>query len=387
MRRGALLVGLVLLAAACSGSSGPPSASGSIPATTPPTSSPTVGSQALVSSLPSGCNKGTPKATATVAFVAQGRAWAVSPDGTGLTCLFKVSDPGPFEWGPRADRVLLGGLEIRGVGSNASRPSGSLQPISPSWGRPSGSAVVFVDPQGRKLEKAAVGSTKVEDVTPAEQEGHFPSHVDVSFQQVIYHPSGRALGFVLTHRIEGSAIYVSSNRGEDPHRLVWSKSGTVFGPIAFGLDGKALYYVAHLANGTRMISQADLGQGRITTGLWTDKQDVLQLLIAPSGRAAAIDTGTSCDDRTAVLSNFDQTKGAALLPGATGATSVIGWVDDSTVLVGEGGCDGSMKLWRVQVGSGGATLVVDGVDQAAVRVPDPTPTPPLPKIPVKTEFA
>ena len=45
--------------------------------------------------------------SAKVSFVGQGRAWAVAADGTGLTCLFKVCDPGPYLWGPRADRVLL----------------------------------------------------------------------------------------------------------------------------------------------------------------------------------------------------------------------------------------------------------------------------------------
>jgi hypothetical protein len=382
----ASLVAPALLAAACSGSSGsrPPSTI----ATTPPISSPTTGSAELISSLPAGCNSLPPAARDSISFVAQGRAWAVAPDGTGLTCLFEVTDPGPFLWGPQADRVLLGGLEVRGVGSEASRPSGSLQPTSVSWGRPAGLAVAFVDPKGKELEKASVGSTAIENVTPAEQEGHFPVHADVTFQEVVYHPSGQALGFVLNHRIDGSAIWLSSNTGGDPHRLVWSKTGTVFGPIAFGLDGKALYYAAHLANGTRMIVAADLGKGQIRTGLWSDKKDVLQLLPAPSGQAVAIDTGTSCVDRSAVLSKLDKTAGTALLPGASAPTSVIGWVDDSTVLVGEGGCNGPMKLWLVAVGTGvSATLVINGVDRAAVRVPDPTPTPPLPNIPLAEEFS
>jgi hypothetical protein len=368
-RRGSLLL-LALIGGACSGSS------------------PIAGAQALISSLPSGCEASSPAATATVAFVAQGRAWAAAPGGTALTCLFEVTDPGPFLWGPRADRVLLGGLEVRGVGSKASRPSSSLQPTSVSWARPTGLAVAFVDPSGKELEKAVVGSRKIENATPHEEEGHFPQLTDVTFKEVVYHPSGQAVGFVLTHRIDGSAIYVSSSTGSHPHRLVWSISGTVFGPIAFGLDGKTLYYVAHLANGTRMVTAADLGTGQLRPGLWRGKKDVLQLVPSPTGQAVAIDAGTSCDDRVAVLSKLDETSGSPLLPGASAPTSVIGWVDDSTVLVSEGRCSGPMKLWEVNVGAGGtATLVIDGVDRAAVRVPDPTPAPPLPSIPVGTEFA
>jgi hypothetical protein len=248
--------------------------------------------------------------------------------------------------------------------------------------------VAFVDPNGKELEKAPVGSGAIQIVTPPEQEGHFPAHVDVTFQQVVYHPSGLALGFVLTHRIDGSSIWISSNTGDDPHRLVWSNEGTVFGPIAFGVDGKALYYVAHLANGTRLVSVADLESGQLTMGVWKGQEDVLRLLPSPDGQAVGLDTGASCEDRRAMLSALDQTGGTPLLPGAAGPTSVIGWIDHSTVLVGEGGCTGPMKLWLVGVGAGAtATPVIDGVDQAALRVPDPTPTPLLPNIPVHEEFS
>src|SRR5438093_11313038 len=149
-RRGASLVALALLAAACSGSANPRNSPTTSPASASPTSRPTT-AQSLISSLPSDCNGATPQAAATVTFAAQGRAWAVRPDGTGLTCLFEVTDPGPFTWGPRADRVLLDGLEIRGVGSTASRPSGSVKPSDASWGRPTGLAVVYIDSTAKKL--------------------------------------------------------------------------------------------------------------------------------------------------------------------------------------------------------------------------------------------
>jgi hypothetical protein len=323
-----------------------------------------------------------------VTFVARGRAWAAAPDGTGLTCLFEITDPGPFLWGPRADRVLVGGLEVRGVGSTASRPPSSLQPTSASWARPTGLAVAFVDPTGKELEKAQVENTSIQTVTPPEEEGHFPAHADVTFQQVVYHPSGRAFGFVLTHRIDGSSIWISSNTGDDPHRLVWSKEGSVFGPIAFGFDGNTLYYGVRLANGTRIVSIADLDSSRLRPGVWEGQQDILRLLPAPDGQAVALDIGASCDDSRAMLSRLDGTEGTPMLPSVAGPTSVIGWTDNSTLLVGEGGCNGPMKLWQVGVGVGAtATVVIDGVDRAAVRIPDPTPTPVLPTIPVDEEFA
>ena len=88
------------------------------------------------------------------------------------------------------------------------------------------------------------------------------------------------------------------------------------------------------------------------------------------------------------MSKLDETSGSVLVPGAASPTSVMGWIDHSTVLVGEGGCSAPMKLWLVGAGAAAtATLVIDGVDRGAVRVADPTPTPVLPKVPVKQEFA
>jgi hypothetical protein len=289
--------------------------------------------------------------------------------------------------------VLLGGLQIKGVGSSASRPAGSIQPSSVSWSRPSGIAVDFVDPSGKRIEKAFVGSGRIEDVTPPAREGSFPSHADLTFQEVVYHPSGRAIAFVLTHRIDGSAIWIDINDAipggqAGPHRLIWSREGTVFGPIAFGADGKTLFYVARLKNGSGFITVADLGTARLRPGLWKGTQGVLSLHPSQGGQMMALDAGTGCSDRKAVLSKLDATGGSPLMPNASGPTSVIGWIDDATLLVSEGGCNAPSKLWRVRIGTTpAATLLVDGVDTAALRVPDPTPPPSLPKVPVQQEFA
>src|SRR5215207_3657721 len=46
--------------------------------------------------LPSRCVHGIVDATATVTFVAGGRAWALDPRTSRLTCLFGARSPGPF---------------------------------------------------------------------------------------------------------------------------------------------------------------------------------------------------------------------------------------------------------------------------------------------------
>ena len=107
-----LLAALAVLAVACSEQG----------ATLPAAPGTTVAATAA-GALPDGCAGATPSPTnAPVAFVAGGRAWVATADGRRLWCLFEVRRPGPFLWGPRGDRVVLDGLEVRGVGARVWRP-------------------------------------------------------------------------------------------------------------------------------------------------------------------------------------------------------------------------------------------------------------------------
>ena len=147
-----LVVAVVTLSACASTPSGPalPVTSQAINPTSPLRSStpsetastaiPTVG----LSPSPSGvalasgaalpaCAPKEPKASATVAFVASGNAWAMSPHGEDLTCLFAVQDAGPFVWGPLGDRALLGGLEVRGVAGGPSLAATSQRITTITW--------------------------------------------------------------------------------------------------------------------------------------------------------------------------------------------------------------------------------------------------------------
>ena len=98
--------------------------------------------------LPDGCTGGA-GASQTVAFVADGRAWAIDPDDGDLACLFPVENAGPFAWGPQGDRVLLNGFEIRGLGGDApDLPAIDASISAFDWGHPLGLAVVFADAKG-----------------------------------------------------------------------------------------------------------------------------------------------------------------------------------------------------------------------------------------------
>jgi hypothetical protein len=374
----------LILLVGCSGAAPPeqPSPTGTA-SVLPPTASPPA--TALVETLPAGCDGGVPAPTATITFVAGERAWAVAPDGTGLVCLFDVTDPGSFAWGPKGDRVALGGLAVRGVGTTASRPAAALSPEFLSWGRPTGKAVAFS--VGPKLEKAVVGSDDVEDITPLN---------GVSYREVAYHPSGLAIAFVL-NGAEGSAIWISSNTGDTPKRLVWSKTGTTFGGLAFDQGGDQLFYTARPAKGANFVARLVLSRGRVEQGLWKGERPALRLLLTPPGLApspltpdlppgAAIDAGSGCSDRQALFSALDGHAGTPLLPDVTVPTTALGWLDGRRVLVAAGACDGPFDLW-IAYPTGGSILVARDVDRGAVRVPEPANPPPLPDLGVESEFA
>jgi hypothetical protein len=282
-----------------------------------------------------------------------------------------VSDPGLFSWGPKADRVVLSGLEVRGVGSAASRPATSLDPASASWGRPTGLALAFVDDTGTKIEKAIVGGAATQDVSPFD---------NVTYQDVVYHPSGLALGFVLTDS-DGSSIWISSNTGADPKKMVFSDQGTIFGPLAFDQDGTALFYGAQLADGEHIVSALELQSAVVTDGLWRSQRGVLRVIPQAEVSGLLVDAGSDCSDSQALFSTQDGGEGTPLLPDSEAPTTALGWIDASRVLVGQGSCSEPMDLWVVDAHTTRPpVLLAQDVDRASLRVPDPLPTPPLPDI-------
>lgn len=372
------VVALVVLStlAACTGS---PTLSAS-PAPLPSSPTPSVASPPPMPTvtfgdgqpLPEGCVEGRPRPSQTVAFVAQGRAWAVDPRGVRLTCLFEVDEPAPFAWGPQGDRVLLGGLEIRGIDpASPTFPPIGPEPGTYDWGHPLGLSVVYVSPGHRVPEKRFMDDGHVERLTsmPAGR-----------YLDVAYHPSGLAIAFVLEEQGEQS-IWLSTNTGADPQRLVFSEGGTRFPSVGFSPDGSQLVWVAqHLR--TYQVHRMDLTDRSSFDDGWRGELDEQgsNLQLAPEGQLLALDVGPSCDDRTA-MAVLSPTVARPALPDDDRPTTAIGWLDRTTLLVGVGGCDGPMELRAVDVLDGLVTDLVHGAELASTRTvvldaPDSVPAPP-----------
>ncbi len=323
------------------------------------------------SALPSGCLGGAGD-TETVAFVADGRAWALDPDDGDLACLFPVEDPGPFAWGPQGDRVLLGGFQVRGLGGEApDLPGIAASATAFDWGHPLGLAVVFADAAGVP-RKRFVDDGHVE---------RLPSLPPGTYLHVAYHPSGLALAFVVEGE-EGQEIWLSTNEGKDPQRLVFSKDGTTFTSIAFTPNGKQLWWTAVQEEGYAELHWMDLDD---RTGFGTDWHGESgtyadDLRLAPAGHLKAVDEGRSCDSRQALI--ISRRGSSPALPDETGPTSALGWLDPTTLLVAAGGCDEPQDVYAVDaLGVEAPVPLVFGVDLAATRTqvenaPDEVPAPP-----------
>ena len=308
--------------------------------------------------LPDGCS-GSPDRSQTTAFVAEGRAWALDPASGGLSCLFEVTDPGLFTFGPQGDRVLLDSLEVRGLDSDApDLPAIDAQATAFDWGHPIGLAVVFAgEGPGRPVKRYTDDGRveKLASLPPGE------------YLQIAYHPSGLALAFVREGERKQS-IWISTNEGEDPQRLVFSEVGTKFTSIAFSPDGTQLWWSAEHIEGYPELHRMDLatrdGFGTTWTGpigLYAD-----ELRIAPRGPLQSVNEGRRCDERQAFVVKDDRARPA--MPSEERPNEAVGWLDRRTLLVAVGGCDEPLDLYAVDgLGKEDPAALVLRVDEAAVR--------------------
>ena len=294
-----------------------------------------------------------------MAFVAGGNAWALDPQSGDATCLFPAPSPGPFTWNPRGDRALLSGLEITSIGGKELRAGSSSPTAVSSWGHPIGKAVVYVSPSGTRLRKIYPGTQRRDDITPV---------AHVHYLNVIYHPSGLAIAFIVDTG-ERQEIWLSSNLGEDPVRLVFAVGGTTFGQLAFTADGSTLLYSAVHADDAPLLHALNLRNPTINQGLWHgDAGDRIQAIDPQprrDGRLIAFTVGATCQDTSAMVFQ----RGEPAHPLAAAPSRIVGWLDGHTVLVSTDGCAGPSNLIAVNVKQQASTPLVTGVEVAAARTP------------------
>lgn len=323
--------------------------------------------------VPARCVQRPVRPRQTVTFVAHGSAWALDPVSGRLSCLFRVRDPGPFAWGPRADRVLLARLEVEGLPGAPRRSPARVELEAPSWSHPTGKSIVFVGRRGRALLKTRPGARGFLDVTPV------PA---TRFERVVYHPSGLAFAFILRRdRLE--SVWISSNVGLTPRRLVHGRLHTGFDALAFAKAGAVLYFAARHGDGHVDVHSLELVGARSAPVVWRGDpgEHVSDLFPSPrtdtSDAELALTVGRTCGSRRAVIVTARHRTGIVALPGER-PSRAAGWLDAEHVLVAAGGCGQKLELYSVSTRSLDARSLVLGVDAASVRRAEPEPPPPLP---------
>lgn len=374
VRTALLVAGMLVALTACTGASEEPEPSPSASASAgesgspSPSAIPPVTMLANGQPLPPGCPAGDPRAH-TVAFVALGNAWVLDPASGDATCVFAAPTPGPFDWNPRGDRALLNGLQIQSIGGKELRAGTSATSPVSSWGHPVGKAVVYVSDNGRRLEKIYPGTQRRDDITPVG---------GVHYLNVIYHPSGLAIAFVLDTG-KRQEIWLSSNLGADPVRLVFAVDETTFGALGFSADGRTLLYGAVHGDDAPLLHALDLTDPTVNQGLWHGEAGDRIASIFPQpdleGGLVAMTVGAACEDSRAMLFR----RGELADPLAETPSRVVGWLDAQTVLVASGGCSGPSDLSSVDVVQDAVTPLVSSVDVAAARTPLLGFVPPLPQ--------
>jgi hypothetical protein len=349
----------------------PPSTASATPTaslpTVGPSPSPSGATLASGAALP-GCALAAPRDSDTVTFVATGHAWALDPSGGNLTCLFAVADAGPFQWGPLGDRALLGGMEVKGVAGGPSLSAGDQTFAAMTWSRPTGKSIVYAPTAGTSLKKVHVNGAPTQDVTP------LPAS---KYLSVTYHPSGEAFAFTVDQSSVES-IWVSSNTGKTPRRLVFTEEGTKFGAIGFDVDGQHLLYGAQHTDHVELhrIDVTDPTQAPV---VWSGPLERMIWDIQPGLRTGTLAWTTGTTSCTGTIAMVQSPAGSVrALPGVERPTRAVGWLDATQLLVATGECGGPLDLSAVDVASGSIVPLVSGVSAAAVRTPVPTPPAPLP---------
>jgi hypothetical protein len=320
--------------------------------------------------LPDGCIGGAGPSQ-TVAFVADGRAWALDPAGSDLACLFPVDDAGPFAWGPQGDRVILEGFEVRGVGGDApDLPAVDVSMSAFDWGHPLGLAVVFADEDGNPRKRFVDDGRliRLRSLPPGE------------YLHVAYHPSGLALAFVVD-TADGQEIWLSTNEGEDPQRLVFSERGTEFTSLAFSPNGRVLWWTAQHAQGYPELHfmRLEIRTGFGTSWRGAEGTTATGLRLPPSGPLQAVTEGAGCEERRALILDRGSTRPA--MPDEARPTEALGWLDRTTLLVAAGGCGEPTDLFAADGrGDDAPVALVLDVEIAAPRtqVTNPPVTVPAP---------
>ena len=333
--------------------------------TLPPTTATTVAAsadQATTSTMAlpgDACVFSTPTAAAEVTFEVGTRLYSVSPgSGAPVSCLAELTldQVGPLRWSPAADRVLLNWATV--FDGTQALPTGYFS---------TNTRVAWSYPAGKALIAPAVADNHLLWRTAGEP----GTRTDISFLErtdvAAYHPAGKNI-FAAGQAADGTAgLYLASNRGANSQLIAeLDDPQTLITEIAPDPSGSRVYFVHDHRNGTFHVHVLDLPNLALAD-VTQVAAPVTKLTIGTTPNVAIAWRLGECDGRTQVDNSgvvVDQPPIFAAL-----STEPIGWIDAQQLVVSAraSGCTGPSELWIWNIATASATLLVSGVDEAAIR--------------------
>jgi hypothetical protein len=236
---------------------------------------------------------------------------------------------------------------------------------------------VFVGKGGRTLLKAHPAGGGFTDVTPLR---------GYRYERVVYHPSGLAFAFV-AERNGRESVWISTNVGKDPRRLVHGRFHTGFDALAFSRDGATLYFGARHGDTHVDLHSIPVAGATEAPLVWRGGpyERVTEIHAGGAGDLA-FTAGRSCESERAIIDTVANPEGRDALPGH-GRSRALGWIDDSHVLVESGKCGEPVDLYSVSALTGKSRPIARSVAAASVLRAEPFPPPPLPAAGARSGFA
>ena len=173
-------------------------------------------------------------------------------------------------------------------------------------------------------------------------------------------------------------IFVATNEGQRPDRIVVGVSATDFPSVDFTSDGRFMLYLAKHKGDYAQLHMIDLQDPEALLNLWKSEAGVSAsgLVLPPGiGDTLAFTTGETCRDGQAVTGSVDVV--APAVPDEDRPTRALGYLDDESLLVAAGGCRGPADLYVVR--GSDAQLVVTRAEAAAARSDGADEAAPLPE--------
>lgn len=306
-----------------------------------------------------------------VTFGSNGRLFSLDPATGDVRCLARRTGI-EMEWGARGDRLLTTAPE------KVAYTSGSLRRLPgdiryETWSRPTGTSVIYVSHDFRRLLKQEVATEEVTDISFLAQ------HLDVA-----YHPAGTHIAVAGKTESGRVGVFLATNEGTQVQQIVSGHKARQVGDLGFSHDGGWLYFQATHKE------RIDLHAVELATGeeagsveetlIWHSLKTIFSgdkgayYAVSPFSRRPRILYGPCVPGEARIRVGSDE---VALDP-ALGGVDPVGWLPDDTVvfIAYPGRCDdfgeGDLYSWK----NGEATLLVENVDGAAIRArlpkaPDP----------------